>query len=256
MEVAALNERITKKEEQIKKLEKKLEKLKAERDSTSKFDKYFEEHWGSRYEERKEDVFKDWLERHDYEIRCCEFDLKTTNDTLVNYKNKLLLAQEKESKPVIKIFKDFLENWKKEIAEFTDRYYKLYLKYDHEYCDLWNSGGNRDPEKKELMNTLHKKMYDLLEIRWVSIRRDKCEKDFEKFLNKYMEDRYYELVNKISSYVGEITDVSALWIGNDGRINGVVSGTSGKVKLETIVAGGYNIQCRHYRVLVHKYKEN
>lgn len=32
----------------------------------------------------------------------------------------------------------------------------------------------------------------------------------------------------------------------------MIQGENGKCKIETIYAGGYNIQCLHYRVLVHK----
>lgn len=65
--------------------------------------------------------------------------------------------------------------------------------------------------------------------------------------------KYYDLCNRISDIVGEITDASNLSIGHQhGEINGIVVGTKGKAKVETIGAGGYNIQCFHFRVLVHK----
>ena len=69
-----------------------------------------------------------------------------------------------------------------------------------------------------------------------------------------MNDRYFELVDKVTKHVGEIEDVSDLHIGYDGRINGVVIGSEGNAKIETITAGGYNIQILHYRVLVHPIK--
>ena len=69
-----------------------------------------------------------------------------------------------------------------------------------------------------------------------------------------MNDRYNELVDKVTKYTGEITDVSDLHIGRDGTLNGIVEGQSGKARIETIGAGGYNIQCYHYRCLVHPIK--
>ena len=33
-----------------------------------------------------------------------------------------------------------------------------------------------------------------------------------------------------------------------------MSGNKGKCKIETIGAGGYNIQCFHFRILVHEFK--
>ena len=80
--------------------------------------------------------------------------------------------------------------------------------------------------------------------------------DLEK-LNKILaqekQNKYEDLCNRISAVVGEITDASHLSIGNQrGELNGIVKGTKGSAKVETISAGGYNIQCFHYRVLVHK----
>jgi len=74
-----------------------------------------------------------------------------------------------------------------------------------------------------------------------------------KILAREKESKYFDLCNRISEVVGEITDARGLSIGNrHGELNGVVDGTKGSARIETIGAGGYNIQCFHYRVLVHK----
>ena len=80
--------------------------------------------------------------------------------------------------------------------------------------------------------------------------------DLEK-LNKILRDekqrKYEDLVNRVTAIVGEITNVTNLKIGNQqGELNGFVEGTQGKCSVQTIGAGGYNIQCFHYRVLIHK----
>ena len=79
----------------------------------------------------------------------------------------------------------------------------------------------------------------------------------EEYLNKTIAheklNKYYDLCNRITAEVGEIIDASGLSIGNQkGELNGIVKGTEGSARVETISAGGYNIQCFHYRVLVHK----
>ena len=91
--------------------------------------------------------------------------------------------------------------------------------------------------------------------------------DYERVLDSYIIDeekltktvaqeklaKYEDLCNRISAVVGEITDASNLSIGNqNGELNGIVKGTKGSAKVETIGAAGYNIQRFHYRVLVHK----
>ena len=91
----------------------------------------------------------------------------------------------------------------------------------------------------------------------------------EEKLNKVIEDekvrKYEDLCVRISDVVGKILDCDNLSIGaKTGELNGIVIGTDGKARVETIGAGGYNVgtivnvrcgQVFHYRVLVHKIKE-
>lgn len=58
------------------------------------------------------------------------------------------------------------------------------------------------------------------------------------------------LVARVKEITGEITDAAGLHIGMNGEINGLVIGEQGKANVNTIGAGGYNIQCFHFRVLV------
>ena len=76
-----------------------------------------------------------------------------------------------------------------------------------------------------------------------------------KIIEAEKKAKYEDLCNRISAVVGEITDVSNLRISAKGNLDGIVTGTKGKAKVETVGAGGYNIQIFHYRVLVHKIKE-
>ena len=83
-----------------------------------------------------------------------------------------------------------------------------------------------------------------------------------KLLTQEKQAKYEDLCNRISDVVGEIQDVSNLSIGNQrGELNGIVKGSKGSARVETIGAGGYNVgeivnvrqgQVFHYRVLVHK----
>lgn len=61
-----------------------------------------------------------------------------------------------------------------------------------------------------------------------------------------------DLVSRVQKKVGEVTDWNLYIAGN--HLNGTVTGTQGKAKVETIIAGGYNIQCLHNRVLVNRIK--
>lgn len=80
------------------------------------------------------------------------------------------------------------------------------------------------------------------------------EEDLERFLQREVKAKYEDLVNRISKVTGEIKDCKNLYIASNGCINGFVIGEKAKAEVETILAGGYNIQCLHYRVLVKKIK--
>lgn len=60
------------------------------------------------------------------------------------------------------------------------------------------------------------------------------------------------LVDRVEDRVGKVFDWSELHFGENGMLNGRVTGNLGSTYVETIPAGGYNIQRFHYRVLLKK----
>lgn len=60
-----------------------------------------------------------------------------------------------------------------------------------------------------------------------------------------------DLMHRIKDTIGEIKSFDHIHYAGK-ALNGFVEGTLGNARLETILAGGYNIQRLHYRVLVHK----
>ena len=78
--------------------------------------------------------------------------------------------------------------------------------------------------------------------------------ELTKVLKEEKTKKYQDLVKRVTSIVGNITDASGLYIGKkNGELNGIVIGDRSKCKVETISASGL-IQCFHYRVLVHEIK--
>lgn len=67
-------------------------------------------------------------------------------------------------------------------------------------------------------------------------------------------EKLIDLMTRINKVVGTITDAAYLSIGPKGDIEGYIVGTEGKARIETIGAGGYNIQCFHFRTLIHEFK--
>ena len=79
----------------------------------------------------------------------------------------------------------------------------------------------------------------------------KKEEDFRKRNEKEATIWLLDLYERVKDIVGTITDTSNLrWAGK--ALNGVVYGTAGTANVQTIEAGGWNIQRWHLRVLVHK----
>jgi len=71
----------------------------------------------------------------------------------------------------------------------------------------------------------------------------------ELMLTKEADKKKKDLMAKIEKLVGNVISAN-LTIGNRGDINGLIIGDAGSATIETITAGGYNIQRYHYRVLV------
>ena len=59
-----------------------------------------------------------------------------------------------------------------------------------------------------------------------------------------------DLYIRIKDITGKVISWDEIYY-NGGALNGCVTGEAGKVKVESILAGGYNIQRLHIRVLVH-----
>lgn len=88
---------------------------------------------------------------------------------------------------------------------------------------------------------------------WLDLYGD--EENIARFMRDQKDIRRQELIERVTKVVGEIEDCSNLHFGRDDGINGIVKGKKASAKVNTIEAGGYNIQCYHYRVLVKELKK-
>lgn len=89
------------------------------------------------------------------------------------------------------------------------------------------------------------------------IREDRAfysEDDVRRNAKRDSEDLVLDLMNRVEKKVGNIIDVSRLYCNaaNVGMaINGWVEGDKGLTYVQSILAGGYNIQRLHVRVILH-----
>jgi len=62
-----------------------------------------------------------------------------------------------------------------------------------------------------------------------------------------------ELIYMIKDNVGNIERITRLEYNPNKGMDGIIKGEKGTINIDTILAGGYNIQKLHYRTLIYKY---
>lgn len=131
-----------------------------------------------------------------------------------------------------------------------------YEKKEKEYNDLRNYIKNELPNIN--IPTLEKWLKDYKEmyINWVNnLEASGDLKSWEATQKRMQADSFVEMqkldiLTRAWAKVGRVTKLSFIHLGSDGSFNGFIDGEKGRVYIETILAGGYNIQRLHYRVLV------
>lgn len=272
-----LQKRIEKKQKDIEKIEKRITKWTTKKDSEKEFEKEYG--WLNTFEERKDDFKKDWIENCEREIRSANRDLAEANETLKKYQDQVNKIDEFNSSEKIEVIWNFLQEWKKAAYQFYAENVKLYselynkkekeyekYKKSDEYQNMVKLFTNRDGyvSTYRIRSKWEEKYFAPITSLTMDITINRASGKFDeeklnKILDKDVEYKYNDFVNRIKEKAGEIQDVSGLKIAGNGIINGVVVGDKHSVKVETILAGGYNTnvivnvkhgQILHYRVLV------
>lgn len=79
------------------------------------------------------------------------------------------------------------------------------------------------------------------------------DEEFKKRNDRDAELYIIDLFNRVKKEVGEVTDWGEIFL-NGKALNGYIEGELGKVEVETILCGGWNVQRLHQRVILHKIK--
>lgn len=211
----------------------------------------------------------------EYDLKCTLKDIEAAQKALDDYKAQLISENEKAASRNVQVIIDFLNGWKERNREFYQESFERfivereeYMKKNREHCQWHNNGGWKDSNKKEI-----EKAYDeyvkSFRARWLFItpyadrkfnpETNKYEmilntKKLQKDLDQEANRKYDFIIERTNAIVGTITDASCLKVGNKGDLNGYIKGTRGTAKIETIGAGGYNIQCFHFRTLINEMK--
>ncbi len=182
----------------------------------------------------------------EYEIRWLQDDIKrlnkeiqATQTTLEKYRKQLAGELEKESIFINEI-PESIKQLQSELVTSWDEYDKRKKAYLKEQYNLL---------KYDLFIKKHKHAgYDFISTDDEVLHRRNVE-DARMFV--------LDLYNRVKEMTGEITSWSGVHLENGANgipaLNGFVIGKEGRVKVESILAGGYNIQKLHIRVLVKEF---
>lgn len=205
-----------------------------------------------------------------YEAYSAYRDLAEAKYILNKYLVQLDKVSNFEEKEKIEIIWNFLQEWKKKAYQFYVDNVKLYSELYNKREEEWEKYKESDIGKNKIKyytNSVGKVDWYSLKIHWersyysevssltknITINRSSGKFDenkLNKILDKDVQYKYEDFINRIKEKAGTIQDVSHLKMAANGVINGVVIGDKHSVEVETILAGGYNIQVLHYRVLV------
>lgn len=133
---------------------------------------------------------------------------------------------------------------------FTSKCHGYYEKQMVPSSFPWDKGKPRETQVK-IRNGEYEVIFPYVSGNEMKGALEKLEEELTADCNA----KYDNIVDRASYYCGKIEDASGLRVSPKGELDGIVTGNKGKCKITTIGAGGYNIQCFHFRVLVHEIKE-
>lgn len=203
-------------------------------------------------------------------------DLEEAMKSLAKYQAQLAQEDEKALSRNVPAITEFLTAWKQRMTEFYNKRFSLYpeaLKKFNEDMKPYNMDYFQErkfrkekPEEWKTWDAERQALKGMFETRFgfltpyieraynPSTQRydtwkldaDKLEYDLQQEYNR----KYDFIIERTNEIVGQITDASNLTIGDKDDLNGYIIGTKGTAKVQTIGAGGYNIQCFHFRTLI------
>ena len=246
-----LNKRITGKEKEVEKLQKKMDRIHKAEATNWEINPYY---------------------YNEYDLTRTQRDLDAAQKALDGYKADLAKETEKANSRNIKPILDFLEAWKEHVRKYYEDSFPRYLaaraeyyEADKAYCDWYNSLARRKApvEEQKARRKKHDETRKAFYAAWIYIEQyvirrggeDALDTDrIRKDLDREADVKYDDIIERTNRITGTITDASGLSIGGKGDLNGYIIGERGTAKVTTIGAGGYNIQCYHFRTLIHEEK--
>lgn len=274
-----LKERIQKLKAKIEKIEKRIKKWQDAQTEEACLKHYdYMLSWGKTIDAILSQCYDEYIKDCNWELDHAVQDLHDAQLTLEKYQNLLKLEEAKDNEfenNRIMVIWNFLLNYKKQVAEFIRNNIKVlneYYEVNSKMCDWHNNNAykvyngemtreeyNRvynelREQEKELESSIHPYTKLVATRNYPEKERKVDEAKLEEILLKDCKARYFQLVNEVTEITGIITDATNLAI-NGGELNGTIIGEKGIAVVNTFSAGGWNIQCFHYRTKIYELKK-
>lgn len=214
----------------------------------------------------------------DYDIRSKKSDiegatvkLRDAEKILNNWNEKIGKEEEKErflEDNAPQAIRDFLEQWKEKAILWHNekfiRYQDFKTKLMEEKLSYEEQSEGMDYlERRKFLEENgvdsrsiggRKQSFAGTNVMYMDTLYDEEERSIwlEGRLEKEKKVKMLDLVERIYGYIGIIEDASMLNVSPKGNLDGLVTGVNGTVEVKTIGAGGYNIQCFHFRTLINR----
>lgn len=247
MTIQELEIRISKKEEEIAKREKNLAKYVVSEEYTRICDRFFETDDRTELNQYRKD--HNLMFQPEYYSK--RYELEDAKKTLEKYRKALETAKDKQNtlsempEAIINFKNSLIERW-----DAYDEWKRNSIKEDYRrYIDGANSREEYLANRREMREKWGAGYYDFMYLTSEQIHKANVQAAETIVLN---------LIERTIEIAGKITDCRGLVLDRDNQgcaiINGLIIGEKGKAKVESIGAGGYNIQRYHIRVLVKEVK--
>ncbi len=240
--VEFIKARIEGTEKKLEKLNKKMERIRIAKESN--------------YNENNPYLYTE------FDFRGTEKDIQEAERTLKKYKDQLQKETEKAASRNVKVINDFLDKWFEECVKWFDSEYEKYKEAEKDYNRrqrefIQHFNSIRNPEERKAVREARSAEAKEFKKAWTHVTQfDHGSLPWRETMLKDMEAerirKYDDIIERTNEIVGQITDASFLHISPEGNLNGIIEGTKGRANVQTIGAGGYNIQCYHFRTLIHK----
>lgn len=169
----------------------------------------------------------------------------------------------KDSYKKLDELKAIVENWKEKVvkaelheAVWSNEIPEAFKSYKDYLVQQWDEfDKKRRSRLREEYKTLGYKEFDKKYVgclQSVLSLKNATDEEIHKENERSANSLIFDLYGRIYKYTGKVVSWDYLTI-SQGHINGYVEGENSNVKVESILAGGYNIQRLHVRVVVHPY---